>query len=301
MLEQAKTIETPKKTKIRNPFPAIGKVFKYEFISTARIFLPVYGALLILALIIGLTLPLGLQELFDIAKKETTDIEPNLLFQAIQSILLFLFQGLSTAATIITYVFLIKRFKKGMLGDEAYLNMTLPVTVGEHLWGRLLSAVCWLLIYSLVGTLCAIFASARVLPIFIKQLFEEGLPPLADILADFYFETGISLGYAFFTILTLAFFTLVTVILFVYFINAFGHLAKKGRVLVKLGSIVVILIAFIRLIPVILYPYINEIIEIKNGVQVMQMLWIVGAYELLWSAIFMVCTHLILTFKLNLE
>ena len=43
-----------KNTKFRNPFPAIGKVFKYEMISAGRIILPVYALLLVLSLIIGI-------------------------------------------------------------------------------------------------------------------------------------------------------------------------------------------------------------------------------------------------------
>lgn len=291
-----------KKSKIRNPFPAIGKVFKYEFISTARIFIPVYGALLLLALIIGLLLPVGFEEFFDRAKEELSSnpLEANILINVVKSILMFLFQGLSTAATIITFVLLNKRFKKGMLGDEAYLNMTLPVTVGEHLWGRLLSAICWLLIYSLVGSLCGLLASSRAIPLVISAIGDD-LPSLSEILVFFHDETGISLGYGFTTLLVLSFLTMVTAVLFVYFINTFGHLAKKARVLVKLVSIVVIMVFYIRFIPVILYPYFHEIIEIVDGVQVMQMLWIVSAYDILWSAIFMISTHLILTYKLNLE
>ena len=40
--------------KFRNPFPAVGKVFKYEMISAGRIILPLYSILLVMSLIIGL-------------------------------------------------------------------------------------------------------------------------------------------------------------------------------------------------------------------------------------------------------
>ena len=47
------TMENTNK-KFRNPFPAVGKVFKYEMISAGRIILPLYSILLVMSLIIGL-------------------------------------------------------------------------------------------------------------------------------------------------------------------------------------------------------------------------------------------------------
>ena len=46
-----------KKT-IRNPFPWIGKVFKYEFKHSSRILVPIYIAIVALALITGLFVPI---------------------------------------------------------------------------------------------------------------------------------------------------------------------------------------------------------------------------------------------------
>ena len=47
-----------KKT-IRNPFPWIGKVYKYEMKHSVRILLPVYVAIVAIALITGLIVPLS--------------------------------------------------------------------------------------------------------------------------------------------------------------------------------------------------------------------------------------------------
>ena len=43
---------------IRNPFPWIGKVFKYEMKHSSRILMPVYIAIVAIALITGLFVPL---------------------------------------------------------------------------------------------------------------------------------------------------------------------------------------------------------------------------------------------------
>ena len=49
----------PKMTnqKIRNPFPMIGKVYKYEFLNLSRKIFPLLSALVLLALIIGIAAP----------------------------------------------------------------------------------------------------------------------------------------------------------------------------------------------------------------------------------------------------
>ena len=39
---------------MRNPFPKIGKVIKYDFKHSSRKLLPLYGALLVLGLLTGL-------------------------------------------------------------------------------------------------------------------------------------------------------------------------------------------------------------------------------------------------------
>ena len=46
-------MEKMENKKFRNPLPAVGKVFKYEMISGARVILPLYAVLLVLSLIIG--------------------------------------------------------------------------------------------------------------------------------------------------------------------------------------------------------------------------------------------------------
>ena len=53
-------LNNKEKKSMRNPFPAIGKVFKYEFISTARIFVPIYAAMIIVAFLAGLLLFINL-------------------------------------------------------------------------------------------------------------------------------------------------------------------------------------------------------------------------------------------------
>lgn len=144
--------------KIRNPFPAIGKVIKYEFKHSARKLLPLYGVLLVLGLICGIT-------------SNPENIQKNVDFRQNGVSFDFKTDGLSTASSIsgtgvfiliitsiiVTVVVLDNRFKKSMLGEEAYLNLSLPVTIGEHLWGRIIASVLWDLICIVVILLASLF------------------------------------------------------------------------------------------------------------------------------------------------
>lgn len=120
-------------------FKMIKNVFKYEFISTARVFVPVYGALLVISLFAGIFL--FSEEFFDGFNENKT----MLLFILFPIFIIFV-----CATAIITLLQLGRRFRKSLLGNEAYLNLTLPISLWAHLVARILSAFVWLLIYSAI-------------------------------------------------------------------------------------------------------------------------------------------------------
>ena len=70
-------------------------------------------------------------------------------------------------------VILSGRFKKSMLGDEAYLNLVLPVTMGEHIWGRFLAAVTWVI-------LCFITAGISGMLLMIRNDARKWIPEIID-------------------------------------------------------------------------------------------------------------------------
>ena len=60
---------------MKNPFERIGKVIKYEFKHSARTLLPLYGVLLILGLLTGLSVS---QQKYDKITQQQIDIDPKL-------------------------------------------------------------------------------------------------------------------------------------------------------------------------------------------------------------------------------
>ena len=142
-----------------NPFKAMGLVIKYEFKNASKKLIPLYVVLLIISIAAGLLQPPMSDTVNELASERSSivmneDVDAFTMQQQLRendikrgvvyTILYFLLVLYSFAIVFITVFTLSKRFKKSMLGDEAYLNLVLPVTTGEHIWGRLINAIIWI-------------------------------------------------------------------------------------------------------------------------------------------------------------
>lgn len=132
----------------------VGKLVKYEFQATARLYLPLYLVMVVFSV-------LGRFSLWRLPWQITS--EPDFLggtsFHAdvIVGENTFLGQLLGTLAVMIlvTYVLVVlgsmvvyfvitlQRFWRNLMGDEGYLMFTLPVTPGQLLWSKAICAFVW--------------------------------------------------------------------------------------------------------------------------------------------------------------
>ena len=109
----------------------LGKLLKYDFRSIGRILFPVYGAMLVAAILLGLS-------------SRNTNV--SLTIAIIYSVLLI-------AAMVMTVVLVIHRFCQNLLGSQGYLMFTIPVSTGTHIFAKVLTALIWGLIGVLVVVL----------------------------------------------------------------------------------------------------------------------------------------------------
>ncbi|MDO5141865.1 MAG: hypothetical protein Q4D31_02470 [Eubacteriales bacterium] len=184
------------------------KLLKYEWKACARVCLPLYAAVVLLAAVNHLTMNGAVQEM---------------LFGIPTIVLAMLYTGVMVAVFVVTGVILLQRFYKNLLGDEGYLMFTLPVTVTQHIWSKLLVAV----VMSDIATLAALLS--------IGILFDgmgamSGFGSLLADLGHLFTGTGHDLLYMIETAVFLML-TALTGMLFLYLCIALGHLAKKHRVL----------------------------------------------------------------------
>lgn len=120
-----------------------GKLMKYELRHLIRIFAPMWAIVTMLCVLSRLIIKPELDG-FMYAEGMAAIVPVVVLMLTIFGML---------TMTIVAAVVLIQRFYKGMYGDEGYLMFTLPVTTGQLVNAKALSALLLMLATSLVTTL----------------------------------------------------------------------------------------------------------------------------------------------------
>jgi hypothetical protein len=101
----------------------LGKLLKYEMKALGRVFLPVYGALIILSIINKIFIALNMRTLIGIGT----------------GIMGMLVGGIA----VLTLVLTLQRFRRNLLGNEGYLMFTLPVSVDSLIFSKMIAALIW--------------------------------------------------------------------------------------------------------------------------------------------------------------
>ena len=105
----------------------LGKLLKYEIRATARTFVPLYGLILLLAVVNRV--------LFLSTTSNTLQI-PRTISMTVYVVLI-------VAVFVMTLVVTIQRFYKNLLGDEGYLSFTLPVKTHSHIDSKMIVTLLW--------------------------------------------------------------------------------------------------------------------------------------------------------------
>lgn len=211
----------------------LGKLMKHEFRATARIMLPVMGAMVALALLANLSIRGLAGNLSDVPML-------RILF-----VLIIIFFGVAVVATaVMALVIMVSRFYRNLLKDEGYLMFTLPVSVHELIWSKLIVSLVWFLgtglLIFLVMTLMALNLSHTNL-----QMILEQFPSWSEILRwpD---EAGVR-GQVITFLVQIVLGTLIGIIalcLHFYGAMALGHMFSKDKVLLSIVFFVGISFAF---------------------------------------------------------
>jgi len=106
------------------------KLMKYELMAMARIFLPLFGVLLIVSVVNGL-----------LRGNESTVSDTIGIIVTV-----FLVSGVF----VMWLILVVQRFWRNVFGDEGYLTMTLPVSVDKIIIGKSLVAIIWFVICIIV-------------------------------------------------------------------------------------------------------------------------------------------------------
>lgn len=257
----------------------LGKLLKYEFKATGRIFLPMLGALLIVSMI---------NRLFSSLNFEV----PSIIGTAISVILII---GIFALTLIIT----IQRFSKNLLGSEGYLMFTLPVKSDSLIWSKLIIATIWNIISMIVV----------VIAITIMAMTNISIIDIVEFISDTLRFLGIRGG----NIPLLGIETIVTIILslFAFILMLYACLALSMLVNKRRGLCAFAVFVIFNIISQIIASLtastgiLRSLYEFATGLSSPQIvhtaLIITIIIELIDCAIFYILTRYMLTRKLNLE
>lgn len=191
------------------------KLLKYEIKATARIFLPIYLALLLVSVVNQLIPDMNLEQAFTLA---------DILGIITALIYVLIIVGMFVMTLIVT----IQRFYKNLLADEGYLMFTLPVESWKHIMSKLLISVMWSVISVFVAFVSVMIierVSLAELSYYLKLFYT---------IIESYFESRATLMIAE-SILT-ALLVLVSSGLMIYAAIAIGQLCNKHRILSSVGA-----------------------------------------------------------------
>lgn len=261
----------------------LGKLIKYEWKACARACLPIYGAVILVAIVNRLLSVLRISDVMGTAPTVVAG---------------FVYFGVLVAVFVVTTVILIQRFYKSLLGDEGYLMFTLPVTAGQHIMAKTIVAF----VLSVLSGIAAIISAG-----------------ILAVGGDFFMQTGFFFNEIFRAfgqepnniLYCIELFIWLVVggmgaILMVYLCIAIGHLAKRRRVAVAVVAYFVLTTA-LQILAVMfftttdslnLFGFLNTMPDSVAG-HVIMLLMIVGTG--IFTAAFFFGTRQILTKKLNLE
>lgn len=268
----------------------LGKLLKYEIKATARLFLPLYLTILIVAVLNMLFLAVP-----DAGEK-------SLPFSNIAIVIsMIVYVTLIVGLVLMTLIVLVQRFYKNLLGDEGYLMFTLPVPSWSHILSKLTVSMLWTVVSGIIAIFSVLLISAN--NISIQELY-NGLSMVLSQFRQYFGAYGYLVG---FEAVLLGLLTLASTILTIYAAIALGHLFSKYKILASFGMYIVLKTASQILMTLFASIFFNGFAYrlgssfMPNTLQINNLLLVSIVYSALIAAGYFVLTNYILKKKLNLE
>lgn len=191
----------------------LGKLLKYELKATGRIFLPLFLALMLFAVINRFMVN---PENFD---------TPAMISMAIYVIIM-------VGMFVMTFIMMIQRFQKNLLSDEGYLMLTLPVKPWKHIVSKLLVSMLWMVVSGITAILSILIISLK------KGDFTIFSEVFATLHQRVFGELGTLLYLMSFEMIIGLLIALASGILIIYASIAIGHLFNQHKMLASFGAFI---------------------------------------------------------------
>lgn len=271
------------------------KLLKHEFRATGRVMLP----MIIILLATSVAANLSLRYLLDNRAWFLTMLGGLLIAAFVIAII---------GVCVVAFVLMIQRFYKNLLQDEGYVMLTLPVSIHQHIWSKLIVSAVWFVV-TVLAVILACFITAFDISI-IKEIL-WGLGELFQELRKVQAYYAINGTAIFIEFIVLTFLGLVATCLQFYAALAAGHSLPAHKmawsVVWYFGLQFVFQLIGVSLIQIldqagffewgIFHPSIH--LDAMAGIHIGMLLTMAGT--VLYGAIFYAITTFFLKKRLNLE
>lgn len=213
----------------------LGKLIKYEWRATRRTFLPLYIAMILIAIINGIFFKFDEPALYETL--ENGAMMGGLLERIVGIIQIFaiiLYVGIIIGTVLLTIFVVIQRYYKNILGKEGYLMNTLPVKSWELILSKGIMSAIWIVCSGLVAFFSIIIMIFILAPEDVSVAFRIAFEAKTWEVINEYVGVGNLIGYG----IELLLVTLCASWLFctkAYAAMSLGHLVQKHRLLGSVG------------------------------------------------------------------
>ena len=202
------------------------KLLKYEFMSTGRVFGLCYVGVLAAAFLLRLLGALAWDHSAD-----HTAIEMLLPMADIAAgVSSLLYGGMVAAVIVVTFVFILQRFYKNLLGGEGYLMQTLPVTPRQLIFSKLIAAIVWTVLSSIV-VIFSVFVLAMT-----GEMFGSFISGLGEMIRWYHEMFSMPLLLVAFEMILVGVASIASSVLQIYAAIMIGHQAAKHKVALSVGA-----------------------------------------------------------------
>ena len=143
------------------------KLLKHEFRATGRIMLPLF--LIVLGTAVGANL--SVRVMMDTSNK---------ILNILGGLLVVAFVVAIFGVCVMSMVVMVQRFYKNLLQDEGYVMMTLPVSVHQHIWSKLIVSAVWFALTLIVVCVACLVMAADV------EMIHQIAEGLGELLGELY-------------------------------------------------------------------------------------------------------------------
>ena len=257
----------------------LAKLLKYEFKSVGRLFLPLYGLSVLLAI-----------------ANHFTAYSPDFEYEIPEFVLMATFIIVLMGLAIVTFIQCVLRFKRNLLGDEGYLMMTLPVSRFDLVFSKLIAAVVWTVIGGCVG----------LMSLFILMPTND-IKIMGELFIDIFRYGGMNGVMFVIYMIIIGILGVAAVYTPIYTALSLGHISNKNKMLASFGwyfvNSIAVNILSSGLVLTIEKVQLWDMLRIDiSGTMVSHMIFIgIITILLIYNAAHLLITNYVLKNKLNLE